>query len=208
MKPEPSIKPRRGGRPLSFDRAAALRRAMLLFWRHGYEGTSVADLTSAMGITPPSLYAAFGDKKRLFLEAVDLYTGGGTATAAGLIAAAPTSRAAALDLLRAAAVVLTGEETPPGCLLTSATASCSAGAADVQEALASIRRAIEAALRARVAADVAAGALPPGTDAAALAKLCVTVIQGMSTQARDGASREDLLPLVELAMRAWPAEAT
>lgn len=205
MEPEPITKPRRGGRPLSFDRAAALKKAMMLFWRHGFETTSVADLTAAMGISPPSLYAAFGDKKRLFLEAVDLYMGGGPDRAAAMIAGAPSARAAAEGLLRTAAEVLTGEDTPPGCLVTSAAASASTAAADVQEALASIRRAVEAALRARIAVDIAAGVLPADADAATLAKLCLTLTQGMSTQARDGAGRDQLFAVVDLALAAWPA---
>ena len=77
-------RPRRAGRPLSFDRDAALNQAMLLFWRHGYESTAVSDLTAAMGVTPPSLYAAFGDKKRLFLEAVALYLSGASSPQASL----------------------------------------------------------------------------------------------------------------------------
>src|SRR5690606_1214187 len=98
---------RRTGRPLSFDRDAALVSAMHLFWRHGYEATSVADLTRAMGITPPSLYAAFGDKRRLFLEAVHRYLGGLEAIERS-IADAPSARDAARDLLVAAALGDTG----------------------------------------------------------------------------------------------------
>ena len=194
---------RRTGRPLSFDRDAALRKAMLTFWRHGYETTSVAELTAAMGVSAPSLYAAFGDKRRLFLEAMRLYAGD-PADTARLISDAPTAHHAARALMIAAAETYTGEATPPGCLLASATASGSAAAADVQQAVAELRRGIEARLRERIERDIEDGALPPGTRAAPLAGLVLAVTQGMSVLARDGASRTTLLAIVEAALRAWP----
>ena len=194
---------RRPGRPRSFDREAALHQAMLLFWRHGYEATSVADLTAAMGVTAPSLYNAFGDKKRLFLEAVGKYTSG-PVTAQSIIRDAATARDAARALLRGSAVGLTGADTPTGCLLVGGATNCSPAAADVQEALAAIRRANEAALRGRTQADIAGGVLPAEADATTLASLTMAVIQGMSTQARDGAGRDKLLALADAAMRAWP----
>lgn len=195
--------PRRTGRPLSFDRGAALRQAMLTFWRHGYETTSIADLTGAMGISAPSLYAAFGDKKRLFLEAVRLYAGDPDGMARA-IADAPTAYQAARDLMTAAATAYTGKTTPKGCLLASAAASGSAAAADVQDAVAKVRRGIEKCLRVRIERDIQDGVLPPGSQAAALAGLVMAVTQGMSVLARDGASRRSLLTMVEVALRAWP----
>ncbi len=195
--------PRRTGRPLSFDRDAALRQAMLTFWRHGYETTSVADLTAAMGISAPSLYTAFGDKRRLFLEAMRLYAGD-PADMERAIADAPTARDAAHDLMTAAATTYTGEATPRGCLLASATASGSAAAADVQDAVADVRRSIEECLRVRIERDIENGVLPPGSQAAPLAGLVLAVIQGMSVLARDGASRASLLAITEAALRAWP----
>lgn len=204
MEPTAHASPRRTGRPLSFDRDAALRQAMLTFWRHGYETTSVADLTAAMRISAPSLYTAFGDKKRLFLEAMRLYAGD-PAEMARAIADAPTARHAARDLMAAAAETYTGEVTPRGCLLASATASGSAAASDVQAAVADVRRGIEGWLRTRIERDIADGLLPPETKAAALAGLVVTVTQGMSVLARDGASRKSLLAIVEAALRAWPS---
>ena len=115
------------GRPLSFDREVALESAMMLFWRHGYEATSVSDLTKAMGITPPSLYTAFGDKKQLFLEAVQRYISG-PITSESIIDEAPSARAAAAGLLRASVIGFTGKSTPAGCLLASSAISCSARA--------------------------------------------------------------------------------
>ena len=195
--------PRRTGRPLSFDRDAALRQAMLTFWRHGYETTSVAELTAAMGVSAPSLYTAFGDKKQLFLEAMRLYAGD-PADMERMIAVAPTALHAARELMIAATVTYTGEATPRGCLLASATASGSAAAADVQRAVADIRRGIECCLRVRIERDIKDSVLPPGTQAAPLAGLVLAVTQGMSVLARDGASRTSLLAMVEAALRAWP----
>jgi AcrR family transcriptional regulator len=194
---------RRTGRPLSFDRDAALVSAMHLFWRHGYEATSVADLTRAMGITPPSLYAAFGDKRRLFLESVHRYLGGLEAIERS-IADAPSAHDAARDLLVAAVLGDTGTDTPPGCLLASSVVTSSPQADSVREALADIRRAIEAALRARIERDICDGLLPSGSDAEMLAGHVFAVVQGMSTLAKDGAGRNKLLRIADAAMACWP----
>ncbi len=176
---------------------------MLAFWRHGYETTSVAELTAAMGITAPSLYTAFGDKKQLFLQAMRLYAGD-PEDMARAICDAPTAYHAARDLMTAAAATYTGEATPRGCLLASATASGSAASADVQEAVADMRRGIESRLRTRIERDVDTGVLPAGTPAAALAGQVLALTQGMSVLARDGATRMSLLAIVEAALRSWP----
>ena len=196
-------RPRKAGRPLSFDRALALREAMLLFWRHGYETTSIADLTAAMGVTAPSLYAAFGDKKQLFLETVRLYAGD-PAVVARAIAAAPSAVAAARDLLTGAAIAYTGEVTPKGCLVASATASGSAASADVQQAVANVRRNVQRCLNEKIVQDISNGYLPPQTRADELSNLVMAVLQGMSVLARDGETRAALLATVEAALRAWP----
>ncbi len=156
-----------------------------------------------MGVTSPSIYAAFGDKRELFLEAVNLYLSG-PVTSDTIIDEAASAWDAASGLLRAAAIGFTGPDTPPGCLLASSAISCSPEAADVQEALAEIRRGIEAKLCRRIENDITAGTLPAGSDAAALAGLVMALIQGMSTLARDGAPRERLLSIADTAMRSWP----
>ena len=194
---------RKTGRPLSFNRDAALEQAMLTFWRHGYETTSIVDLTTAMGVTAPSLYTAFGDKKRLFLEAARRYAGDPMAMAQA-IDGAPTAYEAARSMLIAAATAYTGEMTPKGCLLASATASGSAASADVQGAIAELRRSIDERLRARIDRDIEAGLLPPNTNSAALAGHVMTVTQGMSALARDGTPRASLLAIVEVALQGWP----
>jgi len=199
----PGAQRRKAGRPLSFDRDKALEQAMLLFWRHGYEGTSLADLTAAMGVTPPSIYAAFGDKKHLFLEAVDRYLAGPVPTEA-IVRDAASAREAASRLLAAAALAFAGENTPPGCLVATATASCSAASADVQADLQEIRLSLEARLKGKIEDAIATGELEPETDAEALAGFVVAAIQGLSALARDGATRAKLMAIADAAMRAWP----
>ena len=201
---ESKLAPRRKtGRPLSFDRDTALEKAMFTFWRHGYETSSIVDLTTAMGVTAPSLYTAFGDKRRLFLEAVDRYAGDPRIRAARIDGAA-TAYDAARDMLAAAATAFTGKATPRGCMLASATASGSVDSADVQRAVADIRRAIGARLRARIERDISAGILPIATDAVALTGLVMALIQGMSVLARDGAPRARLIAIGNVALGAWP----
>ncbi|ACZ91442.1 TetR/AcrR family transcriptional regulator [Streptosporangium roseum] len=197
----------RVSRQRSFDRDTALESALLEFWRHGYEATSIASLTAAMGIRPPSLYAAFGDKRRLFATVVERYrhTRGTFSTRA--LAEEPTGRAAIARLLRETAAEYSDPEHPPGCMIISAAVNCGPESADVQEAMRGLREDAKAAIKARVDGDVAAGLLPSGTDTGALAVFYASVIQGMSVQARDGIGREDLERVADLAMLAWPGEA-
>ncbi|MFI7694363.1 TetR/AcrR family transcriptional regulator [Nonomuraea sp. NPDC049655] len=191
-------------RQRAFDRDAALESALRAFWEHGYEATSIAALTAAMGIRPPSLYAAFGDKRRLFEEAVRRYqlTHGAFTTRA--LAEEPTGRQAVERVLRESAAEYTNADHPPGCLIISAAVNCGPESADVAELLRGFREAAKAAIRKRVDDDVAAGRLAPGTDTEALATFFASVIQGMSTQSRDGASYAGLLGVAELAMAAYP----
>ncbi|HLL64415.1 MAG TPA: TetR/AcrR family transcriptional regulator [Micromonosporaceae bacterium] len=198
--------PRRRGRPRTFDRERALAVAMREFWHRGFEPVSVAELTAAMGITPPSLYAAFGDKKTLFREVVDRYqqTYGAFFTAA--LDAEVSTREGVARALHAAAVEYTHPDRPAGCLVISAAVNCTPGSADIATLLREHRIANSTALRARIKADVAAGRLPTCTDSAGLAALVGAVLQGMSQQARDGASTAELLGVADAAMLAWPAE--
>ncbi len=177
---------------------------MLTFWRHGYETTSIADLTKAMGITPPSLYSAFGDKRQLFLETVQLYARG-AAERERAINGAHSAFVAASELLQAVAITYTGDETPPGCLLASATATGSAGSLEVRRTVADIRLGLASQFSARIKQDIADGLLPSDCNAEALANLVVAVTQGMSVLARDGGSREQLLAVARAAMMAWPS---
>lgn len=200
----PSPEARKRGRPLSFDREQAIQQAMLLFWEHGYEATSLNDLTKALKVTPSSIYTAFGDKKGLFMAAVQRYTSG-PITSESIIQEAVTAREAAASLLRAAAIGFTGESTPRGCLLASSAISCSAMAQDVKDAVASLRTGIESSLRNKIERSIKDGSLPADAHPSALAAHTMAVIQGMSTLARDGATRVILLSVVDTAMRCWPA---
>ncbi|WP_433177271.1 TetR/AcrR family transcriptional regulator [Actinoallomurus sp. CA-150999] len=191
------------GRPRTFDRDEALDRATMEFWRHGYEATSIAGLTGAMGINPPSLYAAFGDKRRLFTEVVERYQRSYGAFAARALDEEPTARAAIERVLREAAAEYTDPAHPWGCLIICAAVNC--GSPDVEAEMRDRREASKAVIRDRIAADVEAGHLPTGADPDALATFYAATIQGMSTQARDGAPRERLEAVADLAMRAWPS---
>lgn len=200
MKNLEPVSRRKTGRPLSFDPEAALAPAMLLFWRHGYEATSLADLTRAMGVTPPSIYAAYGDKKGLFQAAVRRYLAR-TQTPIAVIAQAPTAEAAARTLIEGAAIAFTGAATPTGCMLASSAIAVSAEADDVREELATIRRKIEATLRHKIAVGIDNRELPADADPAVLAAYVMTVIQGFSTLARDGTPRAMLHQIAQLAMK-------
>lgn len=191
------------GRPRGFDRDQALEAALMEFWRHGYEATSIATLTKAMGINPPSLYAAFGDKRRLFTAAVQRYaqTHGDYGTRA---LGQPTARGVVETMLRLAATGYTQAGHPPGCLVIDGATNTSQASQDVAEELRGYREGTKQAIAKRISADVEAGALPPGTDAAGLATFYAAVIQGMSTQARDGASEADLQRVADVALAAWP----
>lgn len=180
------------GRPRSFDREAALAAAVELFWRAGYDRTSVAMLTSAMGVTPPSLYAAFGDKDRLFEEAATVYF---ARTCEGVDAAAalPTAREAVARMLDDTARAHTDAATPPGCLMLT------------EPRLGAQREVLHERLRERLDQGVRDGDLPVATDTDRLASYLMAVLRGMSGCARDGGSAEDLLGIAATAMSAFPA---
>ena len=199
---KPSRKPR--GRPLSFDRDTALETAMHVFWERGYEAASISDLTSAMGITPPSLYTAFGDKEQLFLEAIERYAlGYGSAGARALIEE-PSARGAIERWLTEAANELTQPCHPKGCMVVMAATNCSAAAERVQDALLLRRTEAIASVGRRIQGGIDDGELPGDTDAKGLANFYATIYQGMSMQAKDGATHESLMATVRTAMRSWP----
>ena len=177
---------------------------MHVFWERGYEAASVADLTAAMGITPPSLYTAFGDKEHLFLEAIEAYGKGPGGFGARALAEEPTARQAVQRLLEEGAVELTRDCQPHGCMMVTATTNCSVAAEHIQAALAKRRALYVKDMQHRIQRGIDKGELPPGTDAYDLANFYTMVYQGMSMQAKDGASRESLLASARMAMRSWP----
>ncbi|MFI1679677.1 TetR/AcrR family transcriptional regulator [Streptomyces sp. NPDC020607] len=190
------------GRPRSFDRETALEHAIRTFWENGYEGTSVSDLTRVMGIGAPSLYAAFGDKRTLFDEVVVRYGATHGAFGGRAFEEEPTVRDAVSRMLREAAAEFTDPGHPRGCLVVTAATNCTTP--EVEGALRERRNANVADIESRIRASVAAGELPDRTDPAGLARYTAAVFQGMSQQARDGATREDLEAVADLAMAAWP----
>ncbi|GAA4060328.1 TetR/AcrR family transcriptional regulator [Actinomadura miaoliensis] len=192
------------GRPRAFDRDAALEKALVEFWRHGYEATSISTLTAAMGIRPPSLYAAFGDKRALFGECVRRYQERHGALVARALTEEPTAERAIARMLREMAADYTDPSHPPGCLIITATASHGPDCADVAEELRAMRLATRQSIADRIAADVRAGLLPDWTDVTGLATFFAAIVQGMSRQAQDGATRTDLERVAALAMHAWP----
>lgn len=191
------------GRPREFDPDEALDRALELFWRQGYEGTSLSDLTEAMGITRPSLYAAFGNKEDLFRRAVDRYAEGPAAYFRQALEA-PTARAVAERLLRDAAGLRGDPCRPAGCLLVQGALSCGDAADPVRQELIARRAASQAALRERFERAQAEGDLPAHCDPADLARYVAAVIYGMAVLAAGGAGCEDLRGVAEVALRAWP----
>jgi AcrR family transcriptional regulator len=182
---------------------------MLLFWSRGYEATSVNDLTEAMGITPPSLYSAFGDKKHLFLEAVDLYQTGPGGFARQALTEEPTAKRAIRRLLMDAIDSFCNPNQPKGCMVVLSATNCTVESSDILSALAERRRATERAIRDRIATGRTAGELSASTDIDALAGLVMVTLYGFAIKARDGASRASLRKVAEQTLRIWlcPLEA-
>lgn len=177
---------------------------MHLFWRRGYEATSVSDLTEAMGITPPSLYAAFGDKKRLFLASVDRYQAGPGSFAQAALCDEPTAERAMRRLLTDTIESFFEADNPRGCMVVLAATNCTTESNDILDELAARRRAAERVIRDRIIAGREAREIPTGTDVEALAGTIVTTLYGLSIKARDGASRAGLRKVVDQVMSMWP----
>ena len=195
---------RSAGRPRAFDREQALGIALDLFWRHGFAGTSTAQLSTAMGIAPPSLYAAFGGKEALYREAVALYL-----TRYGGFMSAPltancTARDAVERVLLGAAKQFGQAEHAPGCMVSCAELHASPDNAALVADMAGLRQAAQRAIHARLEGARRSGELPTKTDTSTLAAFYAMVVQGMAVQARDGAKTTRLRHRAAWAMQAWP----
>jgi AcrR family transcriptional regulator len=195
---------RSAGRPREFDQDEALDRALEVFWRQGYEGTSIGELTAAMGINRPSLYAAFGNKEALFRRALDRYVDEGMAFIRTAIEE-PTGRRAVEALLRGYAAWVTNSGTPPGCLTVQGALACGPDTETIRAELTARRLAGESLLRARLERARKEGDLAGDANPADLARYINTIAQGVAVQAAGGARRKQLDRVVDLALRAWPA---
>ena len=201
MKSSNSARPM--GRPRAFDIDQALDCALKVFWSKGYEGASLSDLTKAMGINRPSLYAAFGDKEGLFRKALDRYSIR-SATYFGEALNQPTARAVVERLLQGAAESLTDPRNPRGCLYVQGALACGKDADCIRRELISRRAAGEVEIYQRLKRAKAEGDLPPDSNPADLARFVATVTQGMAVQAAGGATRAELERVAQTALRAWP----
>lgn len=196
-------KPR--GRPLAFNQDEALDKALNVFWSHGYEGASMSELTEALGINKPSIYAAFGNKEALFRKALVRYTTGPAAFVAEAMKE-PTARQAVEKLLKHAAEFFSDESTPNGCMIVQGALTCGQSSLAIQQELIAYRGNFEASLTKRFELAKAQGDLSSNVNAKQLAKFIATIHQGMSVQATSGATRKELMAIVEMAMKNWPSD--
>jgi AcrR family transcriptional regulator len=199
-----SISPPKG-RPREFDIDEALSQALLVFWRNGYEAASMTELTSAMGITKPSLYAAFGNKEQLFHKALDLYEREKLAYMTSALEA-PTARGVAERLLRGSLEMQMSTCDPKGCLGVISAATCGAEAEPIKAEVVKRRASSEAALIKRFAAAQAAGEFPEGMTPEALTRFLYAILQGLAIQGGSGATCAELSQLVETSMAVWPTQ--
>lgn len=192
------------GRPRTFDPDTALRKALDLFWEHGYEGTSLSDLAEAMGIASASIYACFGSKEDLFHQVMELYGRTSGEPPRRALREQPTARAAIHAMLRATADQITGPDTPHYCMLILAAPTGAVENQAVREFLADRRRGQLSAIKDRLTRGATDGDLTtPPASLDAIARYYTTVVQGLSIQARDGADRTELEAVITCAMAAW-----
>jgi AcrR family transcriptional regulator len=192
------------GRPREFDLGTALERAMLLFWRKGYDGASMSDLTAAIGVTKPSLYAAFGNKEQLFRKVLDRYDQRTAGFLAGSIRAA-TAREVAVGLLRGAAEFHANPANPPGCLMVQSALVGSGASGPARRETRSRRNRLREAIQERLERALHDDDLPRSAQPAVLARYLVAVMRGMAVEAASGASAAELHEIVDVALMSWPA---
>jgi AcrR family transcriptional regulator len=192
------------GRPREFCPERALAAALKVFWQHGYEAASLTELTKAMGITRPSLYACFGNKEALFRKALDLYERDKLAYVKAALTA-PTARGVAERLLRGALAMQSSACDPKGCLGVIASVACGAEAESIRKDVVARRASADAALIDRFAQAKAEGDLAERIDPQALARYLGAIMQGLSVQAGTGTTCEDLGKLVDTALMLWPS---
>ncbi|MDE1914580.1 MAG: TetR/AcrR family transcriptional regulator [Sphingomonadales bacterium] len=191
------------GRPRQFCPDKALTAALQVFWRRGYEGASMAELTEAMGITKPSLYACFGNKESLFCKALDLYERDKLAYVQKAMSA-PTAKGVAEQLLRGSLALATGESDPRACLGVISSVACTTFDESIRDEVMARRASSDRVTQERFRRAKEEGDLPEGIEPEALACYLMAVLQGMGVQASSGARREQLAQLVETTLALWP----
>lgn len=192
--------PRRRGRPPAFDRETVLASARDTFWKHGYDGSSIADLTAAMGITPQSLYAAFGSKAELYRETLEQYRRMPRAEPGNPFQEKLDTVTAFERFLKNSAVIFTAPEHPKGCMISTAVLNCAEENEPIAHHVASMRLQALDIFTARIERGIAEGEMRPEANARSLARFLGAIVQGMSVQARDGATTEELLALIAHAL--------
>ena len=192
------------GRVRQFDADVALDRALDVFWARGYEGATLPELTKAMGINRPSLYAAFGNKEQLFRKALDRYQSGPLTFLTEALNK-PTARAAAEAIFSGFIRMQRNRVKGRGCLIVSGALASGEDAEVVRRELAQLRQSIVAVFRKRFERAVEDGDLPKGTDCATLGRYVATVLNGLAVQVASGTTEKELLRVAAMAMRAWPS---
>jgi AcrR family transcriptional regulator len=192
------------GRPRTFDREAVLDAAVDQFLLHGFEGVSIADLTAELGCTAPTLYALFGSKDGLFHEALSRYVAQSFGKVAELLKGEATTYSRLQSWMQATAASVTSSDHPKGCLVLVGGIAVGASGAAAAAAVSAARAAGLAALQAQFEKARATGELPADTDVEGLARFYLSVLQGMAVQAVDGATYEQLEPLITAALAGWP----
>ncbi len=199
------IKPnKQRGRPPAFNHEDALKKALQVFWQRGYEGASMTELTEALGINRPSIYAAFGNKEALFRKALSKYTAGPVAYIAHALSA-PTASLVVEKILTQSALFLTDPTNPSGCMMVLGALSGGKDSELIKQELIAHRKNFEEKLKQRFELAQTQSDLAQTVDTASLAKYIATIHQGLSVQATSGATREELLSVVELTLKNWAA---
>jgi len=195
------------GRPRAFDEEQALDAALAVFWRNGYQGASLAELTHAMDISKPSLYAAFGNKEQLYLSALERYREQQLIKHAERLAAEPDLKSAMRAFLRSVATMLTAPELPGGCMVVTSAVACDTAALP-QRVVAAIGTTVNQSafgpLKDRLQKELQRRNLPVGTPVEQLADFFMTIMTGMAVMAKVGATQERLFDTIEHALCVLP----
>ncbi|OCJ18258.1 TetR family transcriptional regulator [Rhizobium sp. AC44/96] len=190
----------RRGRPPAFDRETVLAAARDTFWEHGYDGSSIADLTASMGITPQSLYAAFRSKAELYREALNQYRRMPRPNPGNPFSEAIDTVTTFARFLKNSAIIFTAPEHPKGCMISTAVLNCASENEDIAHYVSSLRLDTLRLFTARIERGIEEGDIKPDANAASLARFLGAIVQGMSVQARDGATTAELLDVVDHAL--------